>query len=105
MSAGFWREDGDAVLLSIRLTPRSAKDRIGGLWRDEKEAVWLCAQVRAVPEKGKANAALIQLMAKALKVPASRISLEAGDTSRQKRLRVVSELQTIEPLLKEWMAS
>ena len=105
MSEGFWRADGDAVLLSIRLTPRSGKDRIGGLWRDEKEAVWLCAQVRAVPEKGKANVALIQLMAKALNIPASRISLEAGDTSRQKRLRVVCDAQTIEPLLKEWMAS
>src|SRR3546814_360725 len=80
--------DGEEVLLSIRLTPRSAKEGIGGIWRDAKEASWLCASVRAVPEKGRANAALIKLLAKALDCPPSAISMEAGDISRLKRVRI-----------------
>src|SRR3546814_14817567 len=51
-----WRLDGEEVLLSIRLTPRSAQAGIGGIWRDAKAASWICASVRAVPEKGRVNA-------------------------------------------------
>ena len=42
--------------------------------------------MRAVPEDGKANAALIAVTAKTLKLPASRIKLAAGATSRVKTL-------------------
>ncbi len=86
---GFWRIDGDDLILAVRLTPRSAKEGLGGVWRDEKDAAWLQAQVRAVPEKGKANGALISLIAKSLKIPAKDILLESGDTSRLKRLRLI----------------
>ena len=40
--------------------------------------------MRAVPEDGKANDALIALVAKSLKIPASRIKLASGATSRHK---------------------
>jgi hypothetical protein len=83
-----WRLDGDALILSIRLTPRSSKQQLGGIWQDAQGAPWLCASVRAVPEKGKANAALIALLAKTLDVPCRAISLDAGDTSRLKRVRI-----------------
>src|SRR3546814_18500112 len=80
--------DGEEVLLSIRLTPRSAKEGIGGIWRDAKEATWLCASVRAVPEKGRANAALIKLLAKALDCTPNAISMDAGAISRLRRVRL-----------------
>lgn len=83
-----WVQDGGDLLLSVRLTPGAAKEDIGGVWTDEKGAAWLGARVRAVPEKGKANAALIALLAKRLDWPRSAISLESGDTSRLKRLRI-----------------
>ena len=46
----------------------------------------LKARVRAVPEDGKANDALIALVAKSLKIPASRARLTSGATSRHKVL-------------------
>ena len=45
-------------------------------------------RVRAVPEDGKANAALTALLAKRLKVPASRIGVVSGAASRQKTLLI-----------------
>ncbi|MEG8223462.1 DUF167 family protein [Sphingomonas sp. HH69] len=75
-------------MLAVRLTPGAKKDAIGGGWTDEKGAAWLCARVRAVPEKGRANIALIALLAKALDWPKSAILLESGDTNRLKRLRI-----------------
>lgn len=80
--------DGDDLLLSIRLTPGATKEQLGGVWTDEKGAQWLSARVRAVPEKGKANAALIALLGKWLDWPRSAILLESGDTNRLKRLRI-----------------
>lgn len=84
-----WRRAGDDLLLSIRLTPGAAKDAIGGVWTDGKGAHWLSAHVRAVPEKGRANVALIALLAKHLDWPKRAISLESGDTNRLKRLRII----------------
>jgi hypothetical protein len=91
-----WRVDGDDIILSVRLTPRNAKNGFGGLWTDAKDMIWLQAQVRAVPEKGRANEALIQLLAKTLSIPTSRIALATGDTSRLKQLRIAggAEIET-----------
>lgn len=83
------------MLVQVRLTPRSAKDGWGGTWTDDKGVLWLRAQVRAVPEHGKANAALIQLMAKAAGLAQSAVRLEAGDTSRLKRLRMTGDAAAI----------
>jgi hypothetical protein len=46
----------------------------------------LKARVRAVPEDGKANDALLALVAKAVKIPASRARIASGATSRHKVL-------------------
>jgi uncharacterized protein len=83
-----WRLDGKDVLLSVRLTPRAKKDLAGGLWYDSNGAAWLCASVRAVPEKGLANAGLVELLSKSFLIPASSIALEAGGVSRLKRVRI-----------------
>ncbi|MET0137919.1 MAG: DUF167 domain-containing protein [Sphingobium sp.] len=82
------RRVGEDVILPIRLTPRASADRMGAAWTDADGRRWLCASVAAPPDKGRANAALIALLSDRLDVPASSISLEAGDTSRLKRLRI-----------------
>ncbi|NML09731.1 DUF167 domain-containing protein [Sphingobium sp. AR-3-1] len=84
-----WTAAGDDLLIAVRLTPGAAKDAIGGCWVDERDAHWLSARVRAVPEKGRANIALIALLSKRLDWPRSAILLESGDTNRLKRLRII----------------
>lgn len=76
------------MLLYIRLTPGAGQEKLVGIWADDKSGVWLSASVRAVPDKGKANAALVKLLARRLDIPAGTISLEMGDTNRLKRLRI-----------------
>lgn len=78
----------DHVRLSIRLTPNGGRDRIDGFETNDAGESHLRARVSAVPEKGKANKALIALLAKSLSIPKSAISLISGDTSRQKILRI-----------------
>ena len=83
-----WRVDGDDLLLSVRLKPGAARDGIGGLWTDADGVQWLTARVCAVPEKGRANAALIALLAEWLACAKGAISLEWGESNRLKRLRI-----------------
>ena len=52
---------------------------------DDGQAV-LQVRVTAVAEKGKANKALIALLAKAFKLPKSDIEITAGTTGRRKTL-------------------
>lgn len=48
----------------------------------------LRVRVKAVPDKGKANAAVIALLAKALDVPKTAVTLVSGDTARHKTVAV-----------------
>lgn len=85
-----WRADGADLLLSVRLTPRAAADRLGGGWRDADGRAWLSASVTAPPDKGRANDALVMLLSRDLDVPRSKISLVAGESSRLKRVRILA---------------
>ena len=98
------RRDGADLLLAVRLTPRAGRARIGGLFTDSHGSRWLQAAVTAPPDKGKANAALVALLAKRLRVPASTIILEAGDTNRLKRLRIADCTPAIEQALEQMLS-
>ena len=86
-----FRRAATGVTLRIRVTPNAGADRIEGLEvRDDGDTV-LKLRVAAVPDKGKANAAAIALLAKALGVPKSGVTLVAGDTSRLKTLAIAGD--------------
>ena len=90
MSAPFRpRENG--VDLFVRLTPKAALDRLEGVETAADGRSHLKARVRAVPENGAANKALEKLIAKALGVPASAVSIVAGGTARLKTVRVAGD--------------
>lgn len=59
----------------------------------------LRVRVSAVPDKGKANAAVVALLAKALGVPKSAVSVVSGETARMKTLDVVGDGATLEKKL------
>jgi uncharacterized protein YggU (UPF0235/DUF167 family) len=82
----FWTARVDGIEIHVRLTPKSSRDALEGVETRADGACVLKARVRAVPEDGKANAALVALLAKSLKIPPSRILVATGATSRQKTL-------------------
>lgn len=73
----------EPFILRVRLTPRAARSRIDG-WDGDL----LRVRVAAPPVEGKANDALLRLLAKALDVPPSRLRLVKGRTSREKVIAV-----------------
>ena len=78
------------VLLAVRLTPKAAKDEIAGIEMFNGEAV-LKARVRALPEDGRANEALVKLIAAWLCVPRSSVSIAQGGKSRLKHVLIEGE--------------
>ncbi|HEY5817562.1 MAG TPA: DUF167 family protein [Mesorhizobium sp.] len=83
------------VELVVRLTPRAAADRIDPPRTGADGRTYLCARVRAVPEKGAANESLTRLVAAWLGVAPSTVSLAAGATQRLKTVRIAGEAQTL----------
>ncbi|WIY52779.1 DUF167 family protein [Devosia sp. YIM 151766] len=85
------RASETGLLLYLRVTPNAGRDAIMGAERRDDGNWVLRVRVSAVPDKGKANAAVIALLAKALDVPRSTISLVSGETGRMKVLAVLGE--------------
>ncbi|MGA2638091.1 DUF167 family protein [Methylocella sp.] len=94
-----WSLRGGALVLSVRLTPKSARDEIGAVDHLSDGRAVLKARVRAAPQDGEANAALIKLIAKTLRIPATAIRLEFGATARVKTLVLKGDAQALEAAL------
>jgi uncharacterized protein YggU (UPF0235/DUF167 family) len=77
-----------ACRISVRLTPGAAHDRLDGWDSDPEGRPVLKARVRARPIEGRANDALVRMVANALGLSRSAVCLHQGDRSRIKRLEI-----------------
>jgi len=77
------QETADGVIIPVRAQPGARKNAVSGV-----HAGQLKVSVTQAPEKGKANAALIEVLSETLQVPRSRISLVSGATASQKKFCV-----------------
>jgi uncharacterized protein len=71
------------MLLSVKVKVNARTSELRAL----PDGSWVAA-VTASPVDGKANDAVIRLLANHFRVPKSSISIESGLTSRQKRIRI-----------------
>jgi len=79
------------VRLAVRLTPKSASDRIQGIATDAAGRAALKVAVTAAPEDGKANAALEKLLARTFGLPRTTVSVVSGHTARAKLLHLAGD--------------
>ena len=81
--------DGDLPMeLNIRVQPRASRNAIvmdGG-----RANVRITVRVTAPPENGRANDAVVALLAKRLGVPNRSVRIMRGHKSRDKRVRIES---------------
>ncbi|HET7722716.1 MAG TPA: DUF167 domain-containing protein [Acidimicrobiales bacterium] len=79
-----FRPDGDdAVVLAVHAQPGAGRTQVVGRHGDA-----LKVRVAAPPEQGRANDALVGVLADRFGVPASAVTLTQGATSRAKRFRI-----------------
>lgn len=77
--AGCPEAEGFVARLRVRLQPGASRDEIVG-WEDNE----LRVRVTAPPVEGRANKALVDLLAKRMRVAKGSISIVAGQAARSK---------------------
>ena len=82
------RRDGDDLVVSVRVQPRASKNEILDV-RDGR----LRLRTTAPPTDGRANQAVIKLIAAHLQISPSRITLLRGKTQRNKQLRIAGLIE------------
>jgi uncharacterized protein (TIGR00251 family) len=80
----------EGVRLTVRVVPKASRSRILGLADGA-----LKVAVAAAPEDGKANAALVEILAEALSVAKRDVALAAGAASRRKLIYVTGHPATL----------
>jgi uncharacterized protein (TIGR00251 family) len=81
-----WQVVAGGVIVVVRLTPKGGRDSLDGI--EERAEGEPRARVRAAPHDGEANAALVRLLAKALKLAPRQIEIVAGAAARVKRVKI-----------------
>ncbi|MFQ5567231.1 MAG: DUF167 family protein [Paracoccaceae bacterium] len=94
-----WSRTATGLRLTVRLTPRGGRDALGGIGEIEPGAPLLLARVASPPVDGAANAALVRLVAKALGVAKSAVTLVSGETARIKTLEIAGDPAALERAL------
>ena len=93
--------------MTVRLNPKAAADRILGVATGAGGERLLKVAVRAPPENGKANAALLRLLAEVWRLPARDLAIVLGPAQRRKTVHVSGEPRTllaqIEAGLRPWL--
>ena len=89
-NTGWYRWQGDTLILSVRVQPKASKDELVGPCDDGQGGESLKIRITAPPVDGKANAHLIKFLAKSFAVAKSRVSVVAGETGRSKRLQIIA---------------
>ena len=98
MGESFYRWAGADLELFVHAQPGARTTEVQGL-----HGAALKIRVRARPVEGAANEALVEFLAEHFQVPRRRCVLVSGDTSRQKRFRIVQpERAHAEALLQAW---
>jgi hypothetical protein len=76
------------LLFSVKVVPRSSKTQVAGIYNG-----MLKIKLSAVPEKGKANEALINFLSDKLNVPKAYVTIISGLTSKIKQVSVKNVAQ------------
>lgn len=78
-------------MLWVRLTPKGGRDALEGVETLADGRPVLKARVRAAPEDGRANEALVELVAEAFATPRRSVSIASGHTGRIKKLVIAGD--------------
>lgn len=77
------RQDAAGTILPVKVVPGASRDKVVGVLGDA-----LKVTVSAAPEKGRANQAVVRVLAEALGVDRRSISAVSGQTAARKEFRI-----------------
>ncbi|MBS0221322.1 MAG: DUF167 domain-containing protein [Proteobacteria bacterium] len=93
----FLRRNESGVTVELRVHPRARRTAL------EIAGTMLKVAVTAAPDEGKANAAVVALLAGSWRLPKTAFTIVKGAAARNKTVGVAGDPQTIAARIEEWM--
>lgn len=90
-----WRPAADGLMVAVRVTPRGGRDAIEGVEALSDGRKVLKLRVRAAPDEGAANEAVVALLAGALKLRRADVSVKSGATARLKQIALRGDVAAL----------
>ncbi len=103
MSAAPFATTEKGVRVAVRLTPRASKAGVEGVRLDAAGQAYLQVRVTTPAEGGKANTALLKLLAKTWGVARSDVSIVGGARDRRKIVSVAGDPVALYQHLTCWL--
>jgi uncharacterized protein (TIGR00251 family) len=91
------------LAIAVRLSPKASRNAITGVDNVADGGCCLKARVTAVPENGRANAALVKLLAKEWRLAAGRVTVVSGSASRHKQILIADGDAELKAKLENWL--
>ena len=91
------------VGVRLAVTPKASRNAVEGVRREADGGVALRVLVTAAPEDGKANAAVIKLLAKVWRLPKGAFSIRVGATARRKVLFIEGDAGELARRIRKWV--
>lgn len=96
------RDSKNGLVIRLRLTPNSFRDQVDGMGMLADGRWVLKVRVRAVADKGKANKAVLKLLAKSIGIAPSKLSLASGGKDRNKEVLIADQGEYMS-MAKAWL--
>lgn len=95
MAEGPFQSCAEGLKVAVRLQPGASRAAIEGRQTLSDGRIVLKVRVTAQPEGGKANAALVKLLAKSCKVPKTAVEVVAGHSGRLKTVLIAGDPEVL----------
>ena len=89
--------------MRLRVQPRARRNQVDGLAPEADGGMALKVAVTAAPEDGKANAAVVALLADAWDLPKSSLSVVVGAADRRKTIHLQGDPRRLMQALELWL--
>jgi hypothetical protein len=93
----------DGITIAVRVSPGASREHIGEIMAEADGGGAIKVSVTAAPEGGKANDAVIRLLAKAWRVPKTSLSVVSGHAARRKTIHAAGNGEALFQQLSDWM--
>jgi uncharacterized protein len=90
-----FRPSSDGVLVALKVAPRASRERVDGVAIEADGRAVLALRVTAPPDGGRANEAVLRLLAKRWRVPRTSLRLVSGQTARRKQLHIAGDPEAL----------
>lgn len=94
----------EGLRVALKVALKAARAGIAGIEADAAGRAVLKVKVTEAPQGGKANAAVVKLLAKAWKLPKGAFEITAGAKERRKTLLIAGDPDELAARLRAWLA-